>query len=782
MSVHWGLWNFEKAVNREHDAAELARRQVQWGPDGQGAWSNGAGLTFGLRSFHVTHEDFRQIQPYTSPESGNVYALDGRIDNRAELMDELGLRYSQQRRVMKGSWNPAAISSPPFPVLVPLPTQDKNALVQQAQWVIPPTEEPTDLELVAAAFDRWGSGCFQMLKGDWVLVVWSTEDQSLWLVKDIFGPRHLHYIDHKGFFCWATRFECLAGLIRDGYLAPAQLTQDLRYKAANALALPSADAAPYREIRSVPPAHSLCVSRDGRIRVQRFSNTPARSAPIPIPFQHAATGFRTILERSLLNRMRSAFPVTFELSGGCDSSTLVCLAHRLRRERLLIQDIYTLTCYQPSQAQSHDRHFARIVEDHIGQRGYHVPVHEVTEDEERIQPSPEELAAYDAESNAPLEHSSSVAMQELWFHRARYTDIMSERGSRVLLCGIGGDELTGGIQSAADSLCEEWHSRSLRGFFQSLQAWARYKNQTVWHLLWEIGLETLPLILSSRLAGTSRRQADAAQPHLPGLTKTSLRMMRLAYSGAVRPWRSNRRQDEFIWPMSPVLSHRQRLCHIGCWHRSFPFVNNGWVRLAAQLPPEFIQTAFQRRRLIRAAVSDAVPHSVLWRRTKDYGTWVARTANGDGKRQLKDLEENAELLQIIRAASSGPARPTKLTAATEVMSVNNALHQKCDAETDRRRYAPAAHVRFVADGRGATLLDTAKGKRIVLNSVGATIWRQLVGGENVAAIAFGLAATYNISPHVALEDTEDFIQEFVKNGVVESRSNDVERDLNVQLG
>ena len=74
--------------------------------------------------------------------SGAVICWDGRVDNREELIRQLGDRVKS--------------SSP-------------------------------DLLLVAEAYEQWGSGCFGKLVGDWALSIWDATRPSLFLAIDPIG-------------------------------------------------------------------------------------------------------------------------------------------------------------------------------------------------------------------------------------------------------------------------------------------------------------------------------------------------------------------------------------------------------------------------------------------------------------------------------------------------------------------------------------------------------------------------------------------------------------------
>jgi asparagine synthetase B (glutamine-hydrolysing) len=761
MSVQWGLREFDGVDRWEAFLAVVPPCLQQWGADGYGCW-DAANLHIGAQSFHVTLEDLRQEQPFVRDESGNVFTFDGRLDNRAELMLALDTGTTRQSKIRQGTWNPGEICEAGVSLLNDCGTIKPGGRLRQARWLVAGGTEPTDLEIAAAAFDRWNIGSFCRLRGDWAMTAWEKSSDTVHLARDPFGSRHLFYSTTDRYFCWSSRYECLSKLLAGEKFRNAPLTKDRNYAAASVIALPALDASPYEEIRAIPPAHVVSIDHCGEVSILRADAPPAFRPDRSISFEEARHTFRHLLERSLIHRMRSAFPVTLELSGGCDSSTLVCLVKDLQRQGKISAEWRTVTRRPFKSEGSQDVQYAGIVEESVGQRGRRICTYDVPDNEDHVPASGEERAAFDAISNSRLEHSPSLSMRILWNYRAHHSDIITERGGRVLICGIGGDELAGGVQDAAVGLIEEWSGQSLPARAQSLINWARYKNETVWRLLVKVASERLPVGLAAILDGPTRRQARAIRFRFPEFSAWRLAMIRFAFSGAANPLQSRRKQSSAMWPLSPELSHKKRLCHIGSWHRAYPYISQDWVEALAVIPPEYVQAPFQRRRLLRDAVADLVPSPVLWRKTKDFGAFSARSnEKSGGQRLLKNLEEHAEVLQLLKAAQ----QQTPARAKPQAVAPLDSKPFAHDAD-DSIHYQPAKHIRFVTADSGGTLLDIRRGKRVVLNPSAAFIWRGIVDMKSGAEISRELATNFEIPHPTALADTREFIGGLMRNDML----------------
>ncbi len=157
MSVQFGRWNFDgKPVDREY-LEKVKPSIAPHGPDDAGSYSKN-NISILYHAFHTTRESRRETQPHVTA-SGAILTWDGRLDNRADLIRQLG------------------------------------GLVTAAS---------TDVEIVAAAYEYWGSDCFAMLIGDWALSLWDPHTRSLILAKDPIGTRHLYYSFDSQQVTWST--------------------------------------------------------------------------------------------------------------------------------------------------------------------------------------------------------------------------------------------------------------------------------------------------------------------------------------------------------------------------------------------------------------------------------------------------------------------------------------------------------------------------------------------------------------------------------------------------
>src|ERR1700722_4357925 len=165
MSVQFGKWNFAGQPPAPDYIEKVSAALAPYGPDNNESYSKGS-VRILYRAFHTTKESHCERQPHISP-SGAVITWDGRLDNRADLISEL-------RHFL-------SITS-------------------------------TDVAIVAAAYEEWGTDSFAKLIGDWALSIWNPTDQLLILAKDPIGTRHLFYSIENNQISWSTILDPLVRL------------------------------------------------------------------------------------------------------------------------------------------------------------------------------------------------------------------------------------------------------------------------------------------------------------------------------------------------------------------------------------------------------------------------------------------------------------------------------------------------------------------------------------------------------------------------------------------
>src|SRR5882762_7930971 len=255
MSVQFGRWNLDgKPLDRDY-LEKVKPVIAPYGPDDGGSYAK-TNISILYRAFHTTKESRCETQPHVT-ESGAVITWDGRLDNRAEL-----IRYLRDG---------LTISS-------------------------------TDVAIVAAAYEQWGTDCFAKLIGDWALSICDANSRSLILAKDPIGTRHLYYWIDKDQVTWSTILDPLV------LFAGRSFSLNEEYIAGWFSFFPAAHLTPYTGIHSVPPSSYVAV-RAGKHTVNKYwDSDPNKRIRYHADDQYEEH-FRTVCGEALRRRLRSDSPI-----------------------------------------------------------------------------------------------------------------------------------------------------------------------------------------------------------------------------------------------------------------------------------------------------------------------------------------------------------------------------------------------------------------------------------------------------------------------------------------
>src|SRR6202035_230280 len=182
-------------------------------------------------------------------------------------------------------------------------------------------------------------------------------------------------------------------------------------------------------------------------------------------------------------KLRSDRPVLAELSGGRDSSSIVCMADTIvARGAAETPRLDTLSMYDDSEPNWNERPYFTKVEEKRGRTGWHINVG--AQDLERI-PTPE----------PPPESANGRFVPTPGYDgrtSPHFRMCMASQGNRVVLSGIGGDEVMGGVPTPTPELENLLARAELGALAHQLKVWALEKRKPWFHLFWEAARGFLP--------------------------------------------------------------------------------------------------------------------------------------------------------------------------------------------------------------------------------------------------------------------------------------------------
>ena len=540
MSVQAGIWNFDgRPVN--HDILDrLSHTAAEYGPDGETRYVNGAiGMLY--RPFQTTRESRLEQQPYFSA-NGVLLTWDGRLDNRDDLVTQFHSELGADR---------------------------------------------TDAAIVAAGFQRWGTNCFEKFVGEWAVTVWDSRNRELLLARDYIGVRHLFYYQKGTRFVWSNHLASLA-LIGDTFTICDE------YVAGYFGYYPDAHLTPYCEVHSVLPGAFVRV-REGGATVRRYwTFNPQPKLRFKSDGEYEEQ-YRFLFRQAVRRRLRTDSPVLAELSGGLDSSSIVCMADDvLSKREAEAPRLDTISYYDSNEPREDDFFHLSKVEERRGRVGIHA-----------------DLAG--CGNSLSFEYTSFAPTPGFNLRAeitAAFSEMMKQRAHRVTLSGTGGDEFNGQPLNIRIIMAELLIDLRLVELSGQLTTWSLLSGRPWMQLLIGSLIQLLPDSLRARL--TEQGRIDH------WVERQFARKHRLAA-----------RQVEAVkglWPCRPsVRDSVQTILTLGreltyetpsLMERRFPFLDQTLVKFMTTIPLDQLVRPGQRRSLMRRALSEFIPPEILVRKTK----------------------------------------------------------------------------------------------------------------------------------------------------------------------
>lgn len=515
-----------------------------------------------------------------------VSAFEGRLDNRAALSQELGFDDAQA----------------------------------------------SDSEIVAKAFRLYGEECFAHLKGDWAIALWSQDEETLFLARDHAGTRPLYYRHQGGEVLWASS---LATILEELPTARPSIEFARAYLAGQRIG----DRTPFEGIHAVPSACVVRLARGGCLTKRHW--TPLRESEARYASDEAfEEHFLDLFSQAVSRRVAGAeYPVIAELSGGMDSSSIVCMADRVCQTSGEVVDlIKTISYFDDAEPNWNERPYFTAVEKQRGQPGVHVEFHL---DQERF-----ESPSFDFGIEYWPGTTQANAKQ-----RRIVEDCLRSVGARSVLSGIGGDELLGGVPYAIPELADYLRSFEISNLRNQSMRWCLESRRPLLGLAQELLSFTARMYLGGPRSASHRspwiREDKPAVEHDCSLFTPSFAQRMSARPSAIA--------NSFAWQtVVESLASNSGRCRPE-FEYAYPYLDKDLVEFLLSLPREQLVRPGRRRSLMRRAMRGTVPVEILERRRKAFAI----------RGPLRSMQESAPCLASLfcdsRLAELGLIEPAILS-------------------------------------------------------------------------------------------------------------------------
>ena len=436
----------------------------------------------------------------------------------------------------------------------------------------------SDSEVVLHAFEEWGVDAFRRFNGMWALGLLDERGDSprLVLCRDHFGIKPLSWARAAGRTLFASEIK---GLFAEPALTPEPDEQTVLDYLLTGLH----DHRPqtfFAGVRQLPPAHWAVIEGDGSLHEEAYWTPLLRRDGVPDPAR-----FRELFVRSVERRLVADVPVGTCLSGGLDSSSIVCTMEQLLKQR--VPDARSMG--------DHLKTFTALFDgDPIDERGYAQAVLDETDAEPTyIHPSSERFFE---EIEDFVWH-----LEEPTVSTGPYAQWCVQREARkqvtVLLDGQGGDELLAGY------VPYQWYFlRQLAGERQ----WRRLAREA-----W-LGRDVVWPLIRRRL-GESRHALPSRSLLRPDWLARMAPPQDERVTGTLK---ERLLQDLMASSLPSAIRYEDRNSMAHSLEARLPFLDQELVEWVLTLPEEAFVRDGWARIIVREGLADLLPKKVRERRWK----------------------------------------------------------------------------------------------------------------------------------------------------------------------
>jgi asparagine synthase (glutamine-hydrolysing) len=260
------------------DIAHLTGLLAHRGPDGTGIWFNAdRNVALGHRRLAIIDPGPGGYQPMLSADGRYVITFNGQIYNFLELRREL-----------------------------------------EAQGAVFRTQ--SDTEVILAAWQTWREGMLSRFNGMWALAIFDTRTSDLFLARDRFGVKPLLYAVSPQRFVFASEQRALT---QSGLIATSVDVDVARRLLLDAFGVEGSERTLCNEVRRLQGGHLMWL-RQGRLEIRRWWRTVDHLPDLPTTEAGRVERFHELFQDAVALRMRSDVPIGTCLSGGFDSSAVIC--------------------------------------------------------------------------------------------------------------------------------------------------------------------------------------------------------------------------------------------------------------------------------------------------------------------------------------------------------------------------------------------------------------------------------------------------------------------------
>lgn len=490
---------------------------------------------------------------------------------------------------------------------------NRDELCEKLKIIEQPSSIITDSDLILWAYQKWGKECPKFIRGDFTFAIFDTIKNELFCTRDRIGLKPFNYYINKDYFIFSSEINALFSIFSikkeeninalKTYISDWSIPRDETF---------------YKNIKRLPASSSLSLNLDDNTHIiNRFWFPENIKINKSISFDDATKKFSLLFKQAVKSNMRSAYPIAFETSGGLDSSSVLCVGSTIESKQPIIP--YTL-------------HYKNLPCDEI-------EYIKAIEDEKDIQILKIDVNNFDYQTKYNLKYifkyTKSWPAGGPWIEHVAKNSILRKRNIRVILTGIGGDE----VLHTSQTYFEDY--RKDRKYWKGLKEiicmeYSFLQKMKLILLFFFPFLKKLKKIIfslkkSKKLFDNHEKKAnidEVLDKENPLYSQYEYNNTMIGLGSIVSYWAD----------MNPTQFYGRD--NIECRH---PFYDTRLIEFLFSLPPEYRYKCGVYKSILRASMLDVLPEKIRTRKDKAY-FWT-NLLNQIKKWNIDDFLSNSVLIR-----------------------------------------------------------------------------------------------------------------------------------------
>lgn len=528
---------------------------VHRGPDGSGVWSEPehGHVVFGHRRLSILDLSSAGAQPMIRGGSRLVLTYNGEIYNYIEVRSEL------QRLGVE-------------------------------------FHTDTDSEVLLAAYEQWGNACLQRFNGMFAFAIYDRARNLVFCARDRYGEKPFLFHSGPGLFAFASEYKAL--LQHPAISLDIDESRLLRSAHNASTGLDADRGTVFDQIEQLLPGEAMELDLETLFpRIWRYWQVEPESPGIVVDEREVFEEFRDLLVDSVRLRLRSDVTVGSCLSGGLDSSAIVCIVRRLLGDDAPYN---TFTGHFPGTAADEWSHARRVVE------ATRVQSHRTEPTVDRFM---RELPAFMWHNELPVGSSSQFAQWCVF-------DLAREHHVTVLLDGQGADEMLGGYEQYFGHYVQALRERGDDARLAAELPMIRERYPLALTPPVRAMRDRLPFRVRHWLSNRFGMGTSLLYGLTPGTAQRVSTQNALARKPGFDPLANALEQDSFGGYLTTLLRYGDRNSMAHSREVRLPFCDHRIAEFVFRLPPHLLMGEVQTKRLLRESMRGILPESIRTRWNK----------------------------------------------------------------------------------------------------------------------------------------------------------------------